>query len=175
MVRFAVLLLAAAASVSHADPGYRRLGASARTLGCSPYITAAIHCEGATSVRLGLAITDLVWMDMRGHGLVVNLNQASRPEGGLVLSQTIASGGFRKSYGRIWLQAGPAMAIRDVGTRTVKLGRLLSPDVALGFAAAVGVGVGTWLGYPIELSLDVARTFDGELHQMTTSVTAHRF
>ena len=174
MPRLALTLLLVA-SVSHADPSYRQNSASARLIGCSPYLSNAISCEGATSIRMGLSITDLRWTDDEGNGVVVSFSQASRPVGGSVLSQTIAAGGVRKVLGRAWLQAGPAMAIHDLGTRTVKIERLLSPEVQLGGIVGAGLWFRSLRGRPLELTIDLASTIDLELYQLTTNLTAYRF
>jgi len=120
---------------------------------------------------MGLNVFDVRLTNRDGDGVVVHLDQDSRPDGGYVLSQTIAAGAFRKQLGRMWVQAGPAMAIRGVGTRTIKASRLLDTDVRLAGAAGAGIAMGTLFGRPLELSLDVAGTQDGDLYQLTTSLT----
>lgn len=144
-------------------------------LGCSPYVASAASCEGASSIRMGLSVFDVRWTDEDGNGVTVSFSQASRPEGGLVLSQTIAAGGVRRVLGRTWFQIGPAMAIRDVGTRTVKVGRLLSPEVTFGGIATTGLWFRSFSGRRLELTLDLASTYDREIYQLTTNLTAYRF
>ena len=173
MRRHACLLLLVAAGVAHADPSYRQNSASARIIGCSPDVAAS--CDGASSIRMGLSVVDLRWTDDEGDGVVASFSQASRPSGGSVLSQTIATGGVRKVLGRGWFQIGPAMAIWDLGTRTVKIERLLSPEVKLGGSVGGGVWFRSLRGRPLELTLDLASTHDGELYQVTTNLSAYRF
>ena len=175
MYRLTCLLLLLGASVSQADPSYRQNSASARLIGCSPYLSNAVSCEGYTSIRIGLSITDIRWTNDRGDGVVATFSQASRPVGGAVLSQTIAAGGVRKVLGPVWIQAGPAMAIRETGTRTVKITRLLSPEVQLGGIVGAGLWFRSLSGRQLELTVDLASTIDRELYQLTTSLTAYRF
>jgi hypothetical protein len=175
MHRLAVLPLLLTASISQADPSYRQNSASARIIGCSPYLSNAVNCEGATSIRMGLSVTDIRWTNDEGDGVVASFSQASRPVGGSVRSQTIAAGGVRKVLGPVWLQAGPAMAVHDIGTRTVKITKLLSPEVKLGGIVGAGFWFRSLRGRPLELTLDLASTIEGELYQVTSTLTAYRF
>jgi hypothetical protein len=173
--RLAALTLLLIATAAHADPSYRQNSASARLIGCSPYLSKAVSCEGATSIRMGLSVTDIRWTNDKGDGVVASFSQASRPMGGSVLSQTIAAGGVRKVLGRAWVQAGPAMAIHGLGTRTVKIERLLSPEVKLGGIVGAGLWFRSLRGRHLELTIDLASTIDAELYQVTTNLTAYRF
>lgn len=163
------------AGTAAADPGVRRVGASARTLGCSSWVAGS--CEGvAPTYRSGANVTDLVLGGREDSGAVINVQAAARPDGGQVASQLMVGAGWRLRSGRWWLQGGPAIAVSDVGARTIRTRQLFGTETSLSLFGGIGMTVELWNDHEIDLALDVARCVDDSgMFQVTTSLAAHRF
>jgi hypothetical protein len=174
-ILLACVLTTGLAPIARADTPIRTVTASARMIGCTPFVRS--NCDGASSIRMGLSVSELRWTDASGDGVLVRFDQASRPDRGLVMSHTIAAAGLRKMLGTTgaWLQLGPGLAAAGIDTRTIKATRLLGTDVRPAFMLGSGVGFELWGGRPCELSLDVASSFDSDLYQVTASFSTYRF
>jgi hypothetical protein len=183
----ALSLLAATAGVAAtADPAagevtrdveIRQVNTAMRMIGCSRYIH---ECAGATSTRTGLVVVDVTGKRLQ-HGqvaLVGMFQGAARPDGRLLASQMISGGGARVSMGQSWIQGGVGFAASQVapGPKTITTTRALAHG-----APALLLGIGTRsraLGVPVEISLDVGTSIDGDLaidhpgrvYQVTTNV-----
>jgi hypothetical protein len=147
----------------------RIVGASARTLGCTPLL--GLPCDGIVYPRLGTNVYDFGWLDPSGDGPLIVINVAARPEGGQIRAQSIAGAVMHWRLGRVWLQAGPGIAI----ARTVRLKlpaqELLSPDAELALLAGAGIA----LADSVTLAVDTATTVDGSPRQLVASLTVQSF
>lgn len=144
------------------DVEIRQVNTAMRVIGCSRYIE---ECAGATSTRTGLVVVDVTGKRLQeGRVALVGMFQgAARPEGGLLVSQMISGGGARVSLGRSWVQGGVGFAASQVapGPKTITTTWALAHG-----APALLLGAGTRsraLGVPVELSLDVGTSIDGDL------------
>jgi hypothetical protein len=144
------------------DVEIRQVNTAMRVIGCSRYIQ---ECAGATSSRTGLVVVDVTGkrLQRRGVALVGMFQGAARQEGGLLASQMISGGGARVSLGRSWVQGGAGFAASQVapGPKTITTTRALTHG-----APALLLGAGTRsraLGVPVEISLDVGTSIDGDL------------
>jgi hypothetical protein len=169
----ALAVIVAGDGTASADAGIRTVGASARTLGCTRW-AGTLACDGATSLRFGLSVVDVMWRTREGSGPIAMVDLSGRPDDALVTSQMIAAAGWRHRVGRLWLQGGPGIAIGRIADRTVRSSWLLEGDGALALVA--GAGVELDIGTPIAVTVDVATTVeDAGLYQVTASLTTLRF
>jgi hypothetical protein len=144
------------------DVDIRQVNTAMRVIGCSRYIQ---ECAGATTTRTGLVVVDVTGKRLQeGRVALVGMFQgAARPEGGLLVSQMISGGGARVSLGRSWVQGGVGFAASQVapGPKTITTTWALAhgaPALLLGAGARSRA-----LGVPVEISLDVGTSIDGDL------------
>jgi hypothetical protein len=144
------------------DVEIRQVNTAMRVIGCSRYIQ---ECAGATSTRTGLVVVDVTGKRLQ-HGKVALVGMflgAARPERELLASQMISGGGARVSLGQSWVQGAVGFAASQVahGPKTITTTRALTHG-----APALLLGAGTRsraLGVPVEISLDVGTSIDGDL------------
>ena len=103
----------ARADLPRGAPSARSVSASARVLGCSPYVV--LPCDGITSNRLGATVTLLAWRLPEGRGLFGMSLIAAAPTDADITAQVIAVVGYEQRIGaRNWIRAGAGLAAARV-------------------------------------------------------------
>lgn len=156
----------------------RQINTAPRLIGCS---SAVISCDGATSIRTGLVVVDVVSRHVRRGpvALVGMFHAAARPREGLLSSQAFVAAGPRVTLGRNWVQGGLGLAGRRIapGPKTIPVATLLDAP-----SPAVVLGVGRRLAafdVPIQISLDFGTNLGvrdddqlGDVYQVTANLFA---
>src|SRR3990167_6700853 len=94
----------ARADLPRGAPSARSVSASARVLGCSPYVV--LPCDGITSNRLGANATLLAWRLPEGRGLFGLSLIAAAPTDADITAQVIVVVGYEQRVGaRNWIRA----------------------------------------------------------------------
>jgi hypothetical protein len=184
MTVFAVSATAAAEPAKPADKPYkvkkvkvRSFNAAQARIACTnQHQTSGISCDGIERYRSGMGTVTGAVKGKKGVDGVMMYQVASRPSGGLVLSQAIAAVGVRKVIGRGYVQAGPGIARMGTQEGPRSIGTIKTFQQP---RAAVAGGVGMNLDTsddPATLAIDFGTTIDSkddepQIYQVGASVS----
>ncbi len=184
MTVFAVSATAAAEPAKPAEKPYkvkkvkvRSFNAAQARIACTnQHQTTGISCDGLERYRSGVGTVTATVKGKKGVDGVMMYQVASRPSGGLVLSQAIAAVGVRKVIGRGYVQAGPGIARMGTQEGPRSIGTIKTFQQP---RAAVAGGVGVNLDKsddPATLAIDFGTTIDSkddepQVYQVGASVS----